>query len=76
MFFFRAMLDQNLLDKQMILDLFTDLLEKTKLFDKYLKLILTIGKLACLLVCFIHKDSNILFLFFLSCSKYKSFFTI
>jgi mediator of RNA polymerase II transcription subunit 12 len=37
------MLDQNLLDKQMILGFIIDLLEKSKLFDKNLKQILTIG---------------------------------
>ena len=39
----RAMLDQNLLDKQLILDFIIDLLEKSRLFDKNLKYILTIG---------------------------------
>ena len=39
----RAMLDQNLLDKQSILDFIIDLLEKSRLFDRNLKFILTIG---------------------------------
>lgn len=37
------MLDQNLLDKQMILDFLIDLIEKSKQFDKNFKLVLTIS---------------------------------
>jgi hypothetical protein len=40
----RAMLDQNLLDKQLILDLLLDLFERCKGFDKILKQILVISK--------------------------------